>query len=253
MITNDKISQLASATVVGSDGTKLGSVGQVYLDDVTGNPEWVTVRTGMFGSSESFVPLGQASVEGETIRVPYDKATVKEAPRVDVDGHLEPSEEQELYRYYGLQGVGAAGSEGGGERPAIGRDVSGPTTDSAMTRSEEQLNVGTARQEAGRVRLRKYVVTEQQTHTVPVSHEEVRLEREPITEGNVGAAMDGPTISEEEHEVVLHEEVPVVTKETRPVERVRLDTETVTGEQQVTGEVRKEHIELEGEEGAGRP
>jgi uncharacterized protein (TIGR02271 family) len=133
-----------------------------------------------------------------------------------------------------------------------GHDTSGPTTDTAMTRSEERLDVGTARREAGRARLRKYVVTEQQTVNVPVSREEVRLEREPITDANVGAATDGPAISEEEHEVTLHEEVPVVSKETRPVERVRLGTETVTGEEQVTEDVRKEHIELEGDEGTGR-
>ena len=91
-----------------------------------------------------------------------------------------------------------------------------------MTRSEEQLHVGTQPREAGRARLRKYVVTEQVTQTVPVSHEEVRIEREPITDANVGAATSGPAISEEEHEVVLHEERPVVDKETVPVERVRL-------------------------------
>ena len=97
-----------------------------------------------------------------------------------------------------------------------------------MTRSEERLQVGTQTREAGRARLRKYVVTENVTQTVPVSHEEVRIEREPITDANVGDATSGPAISEEEHEVVLHEERPVVAKEAVPVERVRLDKETVT-------------------------
>jgi len=114
-----------------------------------------------------------------------------------------------------------------------------------MTRSEEQLNVGKQRVEAGRARLRKYIVTEQQTTTVPVSHEEVRIEREPITDANRGDALDGPDISEEEHEVILHAEQPVVSKETVPVERVRMGTETVSEQQQVTGEVRKEQIEVE--------
>jgi hypothetical protein len=76
-------------------------------------------------------------------------------------------------------------------------------------------------------------VTETETRTVPVSHEEVRVEREPITDGNIGSALDGPAISEEEHEVVLTAEQPVVQKEAVPVERVRLDTETVT--EQVPG------------------
>ncbi len=114
-----------------------------------------------------------------------------------------------------------------------------------MTRSEERLRVGTQRVEAGRARLRKYVVSENVTQTVPVSREEVRVEREPITDANIGNAMDGPAISEEEHEVTLHAERPVVQKEAVPVERVRLDTETVTEQQTVTDEVRKEQIEVD--------
>ena len=116
-----------------------------------------------------------------------------------------------------------------------------------MTRSEERLNVGTERVEAGRARLKKYVVTENQKVDVPVSREEVRLEREPITDANVGQAMDGPAISEEEHEVVLHEERPVVDKEAVPVERVRLGTEQATGTETVNEDVRKEKIDLEGD------
>jgi uncharacterized protein (TIGR02271 family) len=116
-----------------------------------------------------------------------------------------------------------------------------------MTRSEEQLNVGTEKVQTGRARLRKYVTTEQQTVTVPVSREEVRIEREPITEGNRDAALSGPGISEEEHEVILTEERPVVSKETVPVERVRLDKETVTEQERVTEDVRKEQIDLDGD------
>jgi uncharacterized protein (TIGR02271 family) len=132
------------------------------------------------------------------------------------------------------------------ERGAVGHDTSGPTTDNAMTRSEERLDVGTRSAEVGRARLRKYVVTENVTQTVPVSREEVRVEREPITDANVGNAMDGPAISEEEHEVVLHAEEPVVAKEAVPVERVRLDKETVTEQAQVTEGLRKEEIEVDG-------
>jgi uncharacterized protein (TIGR02271 family) len=112
-----------------------------------------------------------------------------------------------------------------------------------MTRSEERLHVGTETVQAGRARLRKYVVTETVTTSVPVSHEEVRLEREPITEAGRDAALAGPAISEEEHEITLHAERPVVAKEAVPVERVRLGTETVTEEREVTEQVRKEQIE----------
>ena len=116
-----------------------------------------------------------------------------------------------------------------------------------MTRSEEELRVGTRQRETGRVRLRKYVVTEHVQQTVPVRREEVRIEREPITDANIGEAMDGPALSEEEHEVTLMEEEVVVDKKVVPKERVRLDTETVTEERQVNETVAREEIEVEGD------
>ena len=96
------------------------------------------------------------------------------------------------------------------------------------------------------------MTTEQQTVTVPVSREEVRVEREPITDANLDAATSGPAISEEEHEVTLHEEEPVIDKRAVPKERVRLDTKTVTDERQVAEEVRKEHIEVDGDQSTYR-
>ena len=134
-----------------------------------------------------------------------------------------------------------------GNGRSAGYDTSGPTTDEAMTRSEERLNVSTRSEQTGKARLRKYVVTEQQNVTVPVSREEVHIEREPITDANVDAAMDGPAISDEEHEVPLYAERPVVETETVPVERVRLGKQTVTEQQTAGGEVRKEQIEFEGD------
>ena len=238
MINAETLDTVIGANVVGSDGGKIGSVGQVYVDNETGAPSWVSVRTGFFGTSESFVPLDQADQTGDEIRVPYTKEFVKDAPRIDVDGALEHSQEDELYAYYGNGTTGHVDT-------TSGHDTTGPNTDEAMTRSEERLRVGTEKVQTGRARLRKYVVTEQQTVTVPVSHEEVRLEREPITDANVGDALSGADISEEEHEVVLTEERPVIAKETVPVERVRLEKETVTENETVTGDVRKEEIEYE--------
>ena len=117
-----------------------------------------------------------------------------------------------------------------------------------MTRSEEELEVGKVRREAGRVRLRKYVVTENVATTVPVEREEVRVEREPITSAaDVDEATAGPEISEQEHEVVLHEEEPVVSKRTVPKERVRLEKETVTSDEPISADLRKAQIEAEEE------
>ena len=116
-----------------------------------------------------------------------------------------------------------------------------------MTRSEEQVNIGTRQEEAGRVRLRKYVETENVSQTVPVRQERAVLETEPITDGNIDEALSGPAISEEEHEVVLSEERPVVEKTTEPVERVRLSKDTDVAEEQVSEQVRKERIEVDGD------
>jgi uncharacterized protein (TIGR02271 family) len=248
--------ELIGRTVVDPQGGKIGKVGQVYLDDETGQPEWVTVSTGLFGKKESFVPLRGADYGGENVVALVGKDIVKDAPNVDNDGHLEPAEEETLFAYYsqwlsGQAGVGGRPVETSGGGPVgtgAGHDTSGPNTDEAMTRSEERLRVGTEHVETGRARLRKHVVTENVTQTVPVSHEEVRVEREPITEDNRDAAMSGGDITEEEHEITLHAERPVVAKETVPVERVKLATETVTEDKQIDETVRKEQIDTAGAE-----
>jgi uncharacterized protein (TIGR02271 family) len=250
----DRILQLRGETLYDRDGDKIGTVDEIYLDADTGQPEWALVSTGLFGGKSTFVPVAEATEADGDLRVPFDKATVKDAPKMDPDGQLSHSEETELYRHYGRD-YGDTGADtdtaGSGlrdrETGTTGYDTSGPTTDDAMTRSEEELKVGTTEREAGRARLRKYVVTDEVTKTVPVKREEVRLEREPITDANVGDALAGPAISEEEHEVVLTEERPVVEKEAVPVERVRLDKETVTEQQTVTEQVREERIDTEGD------
>jgi uncharacterized protein (TIGR02271 family) len=249
MIDTTDIRALIGARAYDRVGEKIGKVNQVYVDDRTGRPLWASVDTGLFGTSETFVPLEGAERDGDDVRIAYEKAFVKDAPRVEADGAISPAEQEQLFRYYDLAGSQYEGEfdfgTTGRDTGTTGHDTSGPNTDTAMTRSEEQLHVGTQKVETGRARLRKYIVTEEQNVTVPVTREEVRLEREPITEGNVGQAMDGPDLSEEEHEVVLNEERVVVDKETVPVERVRLDTETVTEQQRVNEEVRKERIELD--------
>jgi uncharacterized protein (TIGR02271 family) len=258
-ISNDA-QQFIGRTAVDTEGNKVGKIGQVYLDDQTNEPVWVTVSTGMFGTRQSFAPIYGSSLDGEDVRLAVTKDQIKDAPNVEDDAHISESEGNALYQYYsGYLGTGQARYQTGtaddelaGDTTGVrGRDTSGPTTDDAMTRSEERLHVGTEGVEAGRARLRKYVVTENVTQTVPVSHEEVRLEREPITDANRDAALSGEPITEEEHEVTLHAERPVVEKEAVPVERVRLTTDTVTEEAQVNETVRKEQIDEPDVEGRG--
>ena len=241
-------------TLIDTQGEKIGKIDELYYDHEGGQPEWALVNTGLFGTKQTFVPIRGGSPQGEDLQVPVSKEQVKAAPRVEADQELSESEEQRLFEHYGVPyttegsttATGVPSEQGNGGARDGGHDVSGPNTDDAMTRSEEELRVGTARRESGRVRLRKYVVTENVQQTVPIQREEVRLEREPITDSNIDRAMDGPAISEEEHELVLHEEEPVVEKRVVPKERVRLGTEVHQEDRQVSEDVRKEQIDTEG-------
>jgi len=251
--------------LVDAEGNKIGKIHEIYVDEDTGQPEWLAVSTGLLGTKVSFVPLAGATAEEDRLVSRWTKDQVKDAPNAEADGQLSQEEEARLYQHYGLSYGERRSSSGlpeGGQaqtgarwdargdsdgREGVGRDTSGPNTDSAMTRSEEEMRVGTRREEAGQVRLRKWVETEQASESVPVQREEVRVEREPITDANRDAAMSGPGISEEEYEVTLHEERPVVEKVAVPKERVRLDKDVVTDEEQLSGEVRKERIEVEGD------
>jgi uncharacterized protein (TIGR02271 family) len=268
--------QLVGQTLRTTNGDKIGTIGQVYIDDYHGQPEWVTVNTGFFGSNESFVPLAEANLSGSDVVVPYAKDQIKNAPNISDSGHLSEVEEQDLYQHYNVpfstegstfaetdrtgqdtdrtgQDTDRPGRDTSGyaedttERTAASRDASGAGTDEAMTRSEERLNVGAEQVEAGRARLRKWVETEQVQVDVPVKREKAVLVSEPITDANRGDALSGPEISEQEHEVVLNEERPVVSKEAVPVERVRLDKQVQEEVVQAGGDVRKERIEVEGD------
>lgn len=308
MLTTEQINRLLSqgANVLSGDGEKIGSIGQVFVDNEAGQPSWVTVRTGLFGMSESFVPLEGARLEGNDIVVPYNKNQVKDAPRIDADRPLEPAEEDRLYQHYRMDsGRAYTDADTADEASATRQDASrtdraetrdatspagygtaSPTTDAATPpttrqetpetdRAETRDAAGTAgygtttpatdtaptpatpqdtdkdraetRDATGRGRLRKYVTTETVTRTVPVQREEVRIEREPIAEEDRDEVSNRPASDDE---VILHEERVIVTKETVPVERVRIVTETVADEVTIREKVHKEHFDGEDSEGS---
>jgi len=255
--------QLQGTTAIGSDGDKIGAVRQVYVNDATNEPEWVTVSTGLFGTKDSFAPLTASRLDGDSLVLAVTKDAVKGAPNIDDDGHTGDDEQTALYDYYsGHLGGGAPQGyddqqqeryAGRSDDPGLDdRDRSGDLgTGEPMTRSEEQLRVGTENVETSRVRIRKYVVTENVAQTVPVSHEEVRIERVPLSEdAATGGKLrtgtgTGSDMGETEQVVTLHAERPVVAKETVPVEQIRVRTETVTGQETVNDEVRKERIDVD--------
>ncbi|MCX4553389.1 PRC and DUF2382 domain-containing protein [Streptomyces sp. NBC_01387] len=308
--------ELTGLMVYDITGDKIGGVEQVYLDDQSGRPEWATVKTGLFGTKETFIPLEGARREENALHIPHAKELVKGAPRLDAEQHLDLAQEQELYEHYGLTHPGVAGGVAGVSNKRATSPMHGEAADTAGTRgtakategtdtraakpaqsaggmygglnsptstttgarggqssaaamsaragadadmekaganeelirSEEQLRVATEEHVSGRARLRKVVVTENVTTTVPVSHEEVHVVREPIKESDRTAA-ERARIGEAESEVILHAERPVIRKEAVAVERVRMETEKVTEQKEVSTEVRKEQIQYDDGQG----
>lgn len=259
--------RLIGDTVYDPSGDKIGKVKRVYVDNTSGQPTWAAVSTGLF-SEDSLVPLSGASMRGDKadeLQVRVRKDAVKSAPHMEREGLITPEAEDELFVHYGIDprhagwedydtttagrtGTAAQGRTAGqGERRGqqrMGEHMDTADDTSSMVRSEEQLDVGTEQRPTGKARLRKYVVTEEQTVAVPTTHEEVRIEREPITDPS--AAQTG--MGEEEREVTLHEERPTVSKEQVPVEKVRMAVDEVPGEENVSETVRKERIDTEGTE-----
>ncbi|MHA7280226.1 YsnF/AvaK domain-containing protein [Arthrobacter sp. MDT2-2] len=259
-----KDSMNAGANVLSEDGAVLGPMGQLYVDDATGEPSWVTVATHKVGNPESFAPLSGATLEGRDVRLPYTHAKVYDSPKMSQDGHLSPEEEQHLLRYYGLMAAkddDVATDERASDTARVRTQASRPEGDYAMTRSEEQLRVSTEIRETERVRLVKRVVTEDVTMTVQIRREELVVERVPVKDGTpfyddgkgsytdaererlysaVETAFNGDTV-----EVVLYEEKPRVEMDVVPIERVRVSREVRTQDEVVGGQVRKEVIETE--------
>lgn len=152
-----EIRSLLGSRVIGADGEEIGKVGQVYLSDTTGEPEWVTVRTGLFGVKQTFVPLMNARRSGEEIRVPFDKDTIKDAPNIDLDGRLSLEEEARLYRHYGIRPTGVPSQRTAAE-PGTG--LGGHET---HDEGEDTTGSGTAH-----VHIYKYVEVEVTEKTVPL-------------------------------------------------------------------------------------
>jgi stress response protein YsnF len=261
MLSERELSAAIGSPVHGRDGEKIGTVEHFFVDDRTGAPTWVAVLTGLLGSRQSVAPAVDASFADGALRLPVSREAVRHAPAVD-GTHLDPAQEAALRQHYSLDTPGPAGDPTGPWTPtgsgvvpagATADDDTATGSDGAMTRSEEQLRVGTERVAATRVRLVKYVVTEEVQITVPVRREEIRVENVPVDAADPGpgeSLVPAPTGSGEAggalpDEIVLHAEKPVVTVEVVPVERVRLRTELVEGKQTVTEQVQRERIAVE--------
>lgn len=271
------IRDLFNKTAYDVNGDKLGGIKEVFVDDNTGEPTFVEVNHGLFGLSSSLVPLRGHSFAGDDeVHLAFDKERIKDAPDFDANGALSVEDQNTIYRHYGvdtaenrvnyrrdehthgLAGAGhgevrdgehRVGVRDGEVRDADARGGIGQHDSESLVRSEERLNVDKERVQTGEARLRKYVVHDTETVEVPVTREEVRVERTPITDADAvkGAAAGGigQHLGEEEASVTLHEERVQVTKETVPVEEVSLHKDKVRETETVTEDVAKERIEAD--------
>ena len=271
----NRIEDLANATAYDVDGDKVGGVKDVYVNDTTGQPDFVSVNHGLFGGGDSIVPLRGHTLRDGELHLAFQKDRIEDAPDLDENGHLTTEDQDAFYRHYGLENTqdvttyetgnrvaetgaaGAAGAAGAGagyaagernvdteRRDVVDADRRDVADNDEIIRSEEQLNVSKDRVETGEVRLRKYVVNETENVEVPVEREEVRVVREPITDAD-RANYDG-NIGEQEASVTLSEDRVNVSKESVPVEKVSLEKDTVRDTETVSEEVRKERFETDG-------
>lgn len=266
---NRNIDDLFNATAYDNNGDKLGSVKEVYINDTSGQPEFVEVGHGLFGMSSSLVPLRGHQLAGEELRLAFTKDRISDAPDFDSDAHLSDEDQLVIYRHYGLEGTsnvenygsdlrdhdrnvaGVAGApvpDHGQDGVASDRnpvDAANATEADSLTLSEERLNVDKQRVETGQVRLRKYVVHDTETVEVPVEREEVRIERTPI-DGTHADILRGGALEDDEAAITVSEERVSVTKDTVPVEEVSLRKETVRDTETVSEDVAHEELDVDG-------
>jgi uncharacterized protein (TIGR02271 family) len=275
--------QLVGAPVTDCDGLAIGIVEQVFRDDADGTPSWARVRS---AKGLHFVPLsGSRMTSSGGLSVPFDSQTIMTEPGMNVGRHMSAEQEEQLRSYFGMgvpaQRTGetqpeaaqpeAAQPEAAQPKPAwsereqpaeatqpesyaaSGQPSQAPGMETVssdqgwLTRCEERFSVNLEPRESGRVRLHKYVDSEPIQETITVYREEYAIERIPVSSDDAISA----DLGESEQEVILHETRPIVTKETVPIERVRLSVRTVEDEQTVTGELLRERIEIESEDNSG--
>jgi uncharacterized protein (TIGR02271 family) len=273
--------RFAGYEVYDHSGSKIGKVDDLFVDE-NENPEYVGVKMGFFGTSSTLIPWEMVSStddSGRNVTVATDKETAKNGPAFDDDREITPEFEQQVYSYYGLQSssdsessgsYGSYYSDGSTDAGTVGPGMSmgdtetGEFREHAVTdegvnqsqgddladedelrvqRTEEELAAGTREREAGQVRVSKRVRTDRESVEVPTRHEEVSVERVPVSEG--AAAATEAQIGEDEVRVPLTEEEVVVEKRPVAKEEVRIRKDVVEDTEVVEEDVRKEEVDVD--------
>lgn len=238
-------SQLFGYDVLDSGDSKVGSVDGVWVDDATNRPEFIAVKTGWLFGKNHLMPVEQAQIDGasRTIHVPYGQDQIKNGPSFDTSSSLSAGDEEQVYGYYGMRRSTESSPTGyasaGGPIKAQVPTRTGNGQD--MTLSEEELQVGKREVQSGNVRLRKIVRTEHKEIPVELRHEEVEIERVPVSDGQV----PGTAFQEQEIDVPLMQEEPVVAIEAHVREQVHVGKNVQSETRTVGGDVRREEAEID--------
>jgi len=240
----EELKGLQGKSIYDENGEKIGKIEDFYYDDQTDEPEWIGVGAGMLGRKHKLVPLEGASRTEDGISVPYAKDLVKDTPDISED-RIEADQERELYEHYGMryQARRARTQEmpqKGDSMPREEKSSGSKQAGGSVTRSEEEMRIGKREMEAGTARLRKWVETKPVEENVQLRRETAHIEREPINE-----PVQNANFGEEEVEVQLNREEPVVEKRTVAKERVSLGKESEEEQRTVQESLREERVEVE--------
>jgi len=227
-----RLDEMRDAPVYDNAGEKIGTVEEIFYDHQSNVPEWIGIGTGFFGTKRVLVPVSGAQVTDEGLMVAYAKDHVKDSPDID-DDEISEQTEADLTAYYGLDYRSRE------ESAATAREATGGES---VTRAEEEIEVGKRAVDAGSARLRKWVETEPVALDVELRHEVARVTREPIDQ-----PVSDHDFTEEQVEVPLHAEKPVVQKQAVAKERVGLEKDVKSETETVRDELKKERVEVEGD------
>lgn len=238
------MAHLEGSEVLDSSGTPVGRISTVYVDPDTQRPQWGLLDSGL-GGKHTFVPLVGAKSSGSGISLPYEREVIRKAGGIEPEtlDQLSMEEEEALAKHYGL-GYDTTESSTGVVSDAPASAPVEADSQTSMTRSEEEMKVAVTRRPSELVRLKKTVTTEKVSQSVTLQKEELQVERVAITAQNADQVEPGE-IAEEEYEVTLMQEEPVVTTKVVPVERVTVRKDSHTEEQTVSAELRREQISVD--------
>jgi uncharacterized protein (TIGR02271 family) len=235
-MTVEELQQLRGAPVYANNHEKIGLVEEIFADYQIAQPEWLGVGTGFLRTKRVLVPVAGAWVKADAVYVPYEKDLVKDSPDTD-DDELSQDTERALYSHYGMDYSERDSASGLPEGTSTAK-----TGQESVTRSEEEMKVGKRDVERGRVRVHKWVETEPVTEDVELRRETAKVEREPINQ-----AAPGAKLGEEDIEVPLRAEEPVIEKQTVAKEKVTVSKDSDTETKRVADDLKKERVDVTGE------